>query len=87
MRLTLLAETLTGSEVSQLVLEIRDWGQGFNPEQRAEDYGHVGLQSMFERVSLIGGAYAFKSAPGEGTIIRAVFPVLEPAVQEGMEPK
>ena len=86
-RLTLLAEPLTGSNVLQLVLEVRDWGQGFNPEQRAEDYGHVGLQSMFERVNLIGGAFSFKSAPGEGTLLRAVFPALEPAVQEGSEAK
>ena len=84
-RLTLLAEALPDSGVSQLVLEIRDWGKGFQPEQRAHNYEHVGLESMFERVGLIGGTYSLKSAPGEGTVIRAVFPALDAAVEEGSE--
>lgn len=84
-RLTLLTESGAGSGIPQLVLKIRDWGCGFLAEQRAEDYGHVGLQSMFERVDLIGGTYSLKSTPGEGTLVHAVFPVLEPAVQEGTE--
>ena len=84
-RLTLLEEKEGGAIVPQLVLEIRDWGHGFSPEQRAEDYGHVGLQSMFERVSLMGGTYVLKSAPNEGTTILAVFPVPETTAQEGTE--
>ena len=76
-RLTLLGDTTGGSEITQLVLEIRDWGCGFTPVQRSEDYGHVGLQSMFERVNLIGGTYSLKSAPLEGTTISAVFPALD----------
>ena len=84
-RLTLVAEPVQGSVVGQLVLEIRDWGCGFLSEQRADGYGHVGLQSMFERANLIGGAYSLKSVPGEGTTIRAVFPAVEPAIEEGVE--
>ena len=84
-RLTLLAEALSDPGVAQLNLEIRDWGQGFQPEQRAHNYEHVGLESMFERVDLIGGAYTLKSAPGEGTTIRAVFPALDAAIEEGSE--
>lgn len=86
-RLTLLSETIQGSGAARLVLEIRDWGRGFLPEQRAEDYGHVGLQSMSERVNLIGGDYSLKSAPDEGTVIHAIFPALEIAAQEQEEEK
>ena len=81
-RLTLLAQTPDSSTASQLVLEIQDWGRGFIPEHRADDYGHVGLHSMYERVILVGGQYLLKSAPGEGTTVRAVFPVLGPADRE-----
>ena len=76
-RLTLLGNTTSCSEITQLALEIRDWGCGFTPVLRSEDYGHVGLQSMFERVNLIGGTYSLKSAPHEGTTISAVFPALD----------
>ena len=87
LRLTLLAETGQGSNVSQLVMEIRDWGRGFIPEQYANNSEHVGLSSMLERVNLIGGTYSLTSAPGEGTRIRAVFPALEMPGQEGTEMK
>ncbi len=65
----------------RLTLEVRDWGQGFLPEQQESGPAHVGLQSMVERVRLMEGDYELVSAPGEGTIVRAVFPVLEPAPQ------
>ncbi len=75
-RLTLLAELLNVSGASQLTLEIRDWGHGFLPEQRAEDYEHIGLHGMAERANLIGGAFRLQSALGAGTTIEAVFPVV-----------
>jgi signal transduction histidine kinase len=76
-RMLLLAENDGPTGHSQLTLEVQDWGQGFAPEERIEDYTHVGLQGMAERVSLIGGTYQLRSAPGEGTRVRAVFPALE----------
>jgi signal transduction histidine kinase len=82
-RLTLLAATPEGSSPSQLVLEIRDWGRGFIPEHRADDYRHVGLQGMYERVTLIGGEFLLKSTPEEGTRVRATFPDLESTDKEG----
>jgi signal transduction histidine kinase len=84
-RLTLFAEGLTGSAVSELVLEIRDWGVGFVPEQWIGDRGHVGLQSMVERVGILGGAYSLKSTPGKGTTVRAVLPALKSPTQEDEE--
>ncbi len=61
---------------AQLKLEARDWGRGFDVEARLDAEGHVGLQGMAERVSLLGGAFQIESASGQGTIIRATFPLL-----------
>jgi signal transduction histidine kinase len=77
-RLLLLAASDGSSE--RLTLEIRDWGKGFVPELHESGPAHVGLQSMIERVHLLEGDYELVSAPGEGTMIRAVFPILEPSL-------
>jgi PAS domain S-box-containing protein len=77
-RLSLLLGAARPDGPPLLTLEIRDWGKGFVPEQRASAIGHVGLQSMVERVQLMGGTYTLQSAPGEGTRIRAILPALEP---------
>jgi PAS domain S-box-containing protein len=58
-----------------LTVEVRDWGQGFNPSEKTGDYRHLGLQGMIERTSLMGGRYHIDSSPGQGTVINAVFPV------------
>jgi signal transduction histidine kinase len=52
---------------NRLVLEIRDNGKGFDTNR--EYPGHLGLQSMQERVSQIGGNFAVVSQPGMGTTI------------------
>ena len=86
-RIALLASVEHGEVVPQLMLEVRDWGKGFVPEQKAGAYDHVGLHSMFERVSLIGGAFSLQSSVSEGTTVQAVFPIHEPprSKQEGGE--
>jgi signal transduction histidine kinase len=71
-----------GSE--QLTLEVRDWGQGFVPEEKLNEGGRVGLHSMAERVHLLNGNYYLRSAPGKGTHIKAVFPVREPESAEAV---
>jgi signal transduction histidine kinase len=49
-------------------LEISDDGAGFDP---SEDFsGHLGLKSMRERATRLGGTLRVKSAPGQGTSIR-----------------
>lgn len=58
-------------------VEVRDWGRGFVPEEKASDSTHVGLQGMAERVSLAGGTYALLSAPNAGSIVRATLPLIE----------
>jgi len=76
-RLSVLADTAESAGAGRITLEIRDWGRGFNAENRGADYVHVGLQSMHERVNLLGGDYSLRSKSGEGTVIRAVLPALE----------
>jgi signal transduction histidine kinase len=82
-RLSLLAAVHPVTNTPTLTLEVRDWGIGFCPEEKLTEYGHLGLHGMSERVNLLGGAYEILSAPGEGTIVRAIFPVLDPAHEEG----
>jgi PAS domain S-box-containing protein len=59
-------------ENASLVLEISDKGAGFNPEQSFP--GHLGLQSMRERLERLGGTLHIISSPGQGTQIRAMLP-------------
>ncbi len=58
----------------QLLLEARDWGQGFNTKERVGAPGHAGLQGIIERVHLLSGTLELHSMPGIGTTLRARFP-------------
>jgi signal transduction histidine kinase len=55
-----------------LALEIGDDGIGFDPN--ASFPGHLGLRSMRERISEIGGVLDLTSAPGKGTQVRVRAP-------------
>lgn len=57
---------------ADLVLEISDDGVGF--DHSASFPGHLGLASMRERITDVGGDLDIGSAPGEGTRIRARVP-------------
>jgi two-component system sensor histidine kinase NreB len=70
-----------------LTLEVRDFGLGFVPALRSEDLKSVGLHGMRERVELLGGNYSLESAPGQGTVVRAIFPLLEMDSDLGEEGK
>ena len=56
----------------QLILEIRDNGQGFNPE--TVEAGHYGLLGMHERARLAGGRLNVTSEQGQGTTIKITLP-------------
>jgi PAS domain S-box-containing protein len=59
-------------EYGHVSVEISDDGVGFDA---GEDFpGHLGLRSMRERVSRLGGTLEVRSGPGEGTTIRASLP-------------
>lgn len=56
-------------ESGEIALEVSDDGIGFDPE--GDFRGHLGLRSMRERASKLGGSLEVNSAPGKGTRIRA----------------
>jgi PAS domain S-box-containing protein len=56
-------------QAGTVVLEVCDDGKGFNPAGSFP--GHLGLRSMSERATQLGGTLQIASAPGRGTCVRA----------------
>jgi len=68
--------TVTMAQEGQDVrLEVRDWGIGFSPDSVAK--GHFGLESIRQRVRLLGGRLTIETTPGSGTRVQVVVPILE----------
>lgn len=63
-------------EESQIRLEIRDNGVGFDSHNAFP--GHFGLNTMRERAKELGGKLDIESRPGAGTLVRAVIPGSQP---------
>jgi signal transduction histidine kinase len=62
---------------NQVILIIRDNGQGFEPPPRLSELartGKLGLAGMTERVQLLGGTLHIESRPGQGTELTIVVP-------------
>lgn len=51
----------------EIILEVRDNGSGFDPAGPFP--GHLGVRSMQERVTKMGGTFTIESTPGQGTHI------------------
>ncbi len=69
--------TLSRNEDS-IELAILDDGVGVDPSEipaKAGSAGSLGLTGMMERAELTGGTFSFTSGPGEGTAIRASWPI------------
>jgi signal transduction histidine kinase len=64
-----------GETIGGVILEVSDAGVGFNPEQSFP--GHLGLQSMRERLARLGGVLEITSTLGYGVQIRATVPYKE----------
>ncbi|MBI5632815.1 MAG: PAS domain S-box protein [Nitrospirae bacterium] len=64
---------LRGTE-DGICLTIADNGVGFDPAEVRHRPG-LGLSSMRERVSLVGGEYSIESQPGNGTVINVCVPL------------
>ena len=60
------------AQQSQVVVEVRDNGRGFDPA--AGHPGHFGMDSMRSRAAEIGGRIAITTAPGSGTLVRVCVP-------------
>jgi signal transduction histidine kinase len=59
-------------------LQVKDRGRGFRPTEVSNGGGpgeRVGLSSMRERVTLLGGELEVRSEPGKGTIVVADVPL------------
>jgi signal transduction histidine kinase len=54
---------------------VSDDGRGFDP-QRSRGLGILGME---ERVKRLGGTLTVKSAPGQGTLLKAELPLPVPA--------
>ncbi len=59
----------------EIHLEVRDRGGGFDPEAAMSSHG-IGLVSMRERASLVGGTLSVTSQPMGGTQIRVRVPLV-----------
>jgi len=65
----------------RLELSVRDDGKGFDvaaAQRRAAAGESLGVVSMEERAALAGGGLQIRSAPGQGTVVLAWFPVAAP---------
>ncbi len=66
---------------SAVRLEVRDWGDGFEPSavlHEARPGEQIGLREMRERVEFLGGQLMISSQPGAGTLIVAKVPMPTP---------
>jgi signal transduction histidine kinase len=65
-------------ERQHIIIQLTDDGQGFEPDElpaRLDTGRGLGLASMHERASLIGGTITVESILNQGTIIRVTVPV------------
>ena len=72
----------------ELTIEIEDDGTGFDPEEMRhprENGQGLGLLGMRERLSLLGGACAVESQPGQGTRVVIRLPLLH--ARQSREPE
>ncbi len=59
----------------QVCLSVTDNGTGFAPAAGGAEATTLGLRGMRERVELLHGSFAVRSAPGEGTTVHASIPL------------
>ena len=67
-------ETHLWATEDEIHLTVKDFGKGFNTEIAAAGHG-LGLVSMRERLTLVGGQLSIQSQPKLGTTIHAWVPL------------
>jgi len=65
-----------GNKGKDLILQIRDWGRGFDLDELRRDNNRIGIVGMHERAALLGGEFTVESRPGEGTKVLVRVPLL-----------
>jgi len=58
----------------QTMLQIRDYGVGFDPDALENPQIKLGIAGMRERVRSVDGQFTLESNPGEGTLIKVSVP-------------
>src|SRR5215213_7358272 len=66
---------------ARLMLRVTDDGRGFDPKKNTGD--GFGLQSMSERVAMLGGYVDVESAPGKGTRVLCACPLGDSSIEKG----
>ncbi|MFC1996659.1 sensor histidine kinase [Chloroflexota bacterium] len=61
--------------IEDLLIEIRDDGIGFYPEETIGRSGHYGLLGLRERARILGGSLTIESQPSQGTTIKIQLPI------------
>jgi signal transduction histidine kinase len=61
----------------EITLGVMDAGQGFDPNEPLRPPRGWGLEGMRERVASVDGQLSLYSAPGRGTTIEIVIPLVE----------
>jgi signal transduction histidine kinase len=72
-RASMVALRLAG-QANEIIFEVRDNGRGFDLTDPFP--GHLGLRSMHERVTKMGGTLTIESAPGQGTCVGVRMPMV-----------
>jgi signal transduction histidine kinase len=62
--------TFDSNQALEWLLEIRDDGKGFNPQQANQNPDHMGLRGLRERSDSIRAQFEIHSTPNQGTLIR-----------------
>jgi two-component system, NarL family, sensor kinase len=68
------AEMMLKEQGRSIVLRVKDHGVGYDPKQLGSHAG-LGLSSMEERATSMGGAFMLKTAPGKGTEVTVQLPI------------
>lgn len=63
------------ADEQQVQLAVTDDGHGFDVADRRAHASGLGLRTMHDRVTELGGSLTIDSAPGDGTRVRACFPL------------
>ncbi len=72
---TRLQVTLKRSQ-DQIVLEVKDWGVGFDPQVVSLRKGkNLGLPNLHRQAQRLGGDCQIKSSPSKGTTVRVTLPL------------
>ncbi len=61
----------------QIIFAAEDDGEGFDPMELIKNKDTLGLLSMRERASMVGGNFSLRSSKGKGTRIRIGIPINE----------